>query len=66
MKEIRRGAGQVIISASPDELRLLLGALNEALNGPYAIPDDEWIEPIDQPAPRAHELMEQLTTLLER
>ena len=66
MKEIRRGAGQVVISASLDELRLILGALNEALNGPYAIPDDEWIELIDQPPERANELIEQLTTLLER
>lgn len=37
-----RESGQIIVSASPDEFRLVLASLNEVLNGPYAVPDDDW------------------------
>ena len=66
MQELSRDSEQVVISASLDELRLLLGALNEALNGPYAIPDDEWTALLGQPPERASELIRQLIALLEQ
>ena len=66
MQELRRESGQVVISASLDELRLLLGATNEALNGPYAIPDEDWTELVGQPPERALELLEQLAAILEQ
>ncbi len=33
-------SGQIIVSASTDELRLVLPSLNEVLHRPYAVPDD--------------------------
>ena len=66
MQELSRDSERIVVSASRDELRLLLGALNEAFNGPYAIPDDEWTELIDQPPERASALIRELTALLGR
>ncbi len=36
-----QGARQIIVSASADELRLVLTSLKEVLNRRYAVPDDD-------------------------
>ncbi len=36
-----RESGQIIVSASADELRLVLTSLKEVLNRRYAVPDDD-------------------------
>jgi hypothetical protein len=66
MQEVRREGDEVVLSMSLDELRLLTGALNEARNGPYAIPEDEWGGLVGQPPERASALLGQLLTILER
>jgi hypothetical protein len=66
VEEIERQDDQVTVSASTEELRLLVGALNEALNGGYAIPADEWLDLVGQPPERASALLAALGTILER
>ncbi len=66
MEEVRRDGDEVQVRVSTLELRALLGALNEALNGAYAIPEDEWEPLVGQPAAAAEELADSLMTILER
>ena len=66
MEEVQRDGDQVQVRVSTRELRTLLGALNEALNGGYAIPEDEWEPLVGQPAAAAEALVESLLTILER
>lgn len=56
--------GRIVVSASPDELRLMLAALNEMLNGPYAIPDYDWDSLVGQTQARASELADALYGIL--
>lgn len=55
---------RIVVSASPDELRLMLAAVNEMLNGPYAIPDYDWDNLVGQPQARASELADELYRIL--
>ena len=64
MEEIRREGEQVVVSLSLDELRLMLGTLNESINGPYAMPADEWGPLVGQPIERAEMLMDAISDLL--
>ncbi|MBV9819058.1 MAG: hypothetical protein JOZ07_12010 [Solirubrobacterales bacterium] len=66
MRELSRESEEVTIVASLQELRLLLGTLNEALNGAFAIPDEDWDDLIGQPTGRASELADRLAEILER
>jgi hypothetical protein len=66
MEEVRRNGEQVVVSASREELRLLVGVLNEAVNGGYAIPLDEWEGLVGQPPDEAGALLDALVTILER
>jgi hypothetical protein len=66
MHEQERTSDQILVSVSAEELRLLLGTLNEALNGPYAIPSDEWIDLVGQPPERVASLLGQIGAILER
>ena len=65
MEKIRRDGEQVEVRASVDEVRLLVGTLNEALNGGYAFPPAEWEVLVGQPPERAEELLARLLELLE-
>lgn len=56
--------GRIVVSASPDELRLMLAALNEMLNGPFAIPDADWDNLVGQPPARASALADELYEIL--
>jgi hypothetical protein len=66
MQEQERKSDQILVSVSLDELRLLLGTMNEALNGPYAIPADEWIDLVGQPPERVAALLGQIGAIVER
>jgi hypothetical protein len=66
MQEQERTSDQILVSVSLDELRLLLGIVNEALNGPYAIPADEWIDLVGQSPERVAALLGQIGTIVER
>ena len=65
MEEIGRDGDQLRVRVSTAELRTLLGALNEALNGAYAIPEDEWEPLVGGPPEVAERLVESLLTILE-
>ena len=66
MEELERTGDEITVRASPDELRLILGAVNESLNGPYAIPADEWGGLVGQPPERGERLIDALMQILER
>jgi hypothetical protein len=66
MQEVRRDGERVVVEVTLDELRLITGAVNEALNGPYAIPVDDWEALVGQPPERADALLDSLSTILER
>ena len=59
-----RESGQIVVGLSADELRLVLACVNEVLNGPHAVDDEEWSDLIGQPQQRAVELAEGIATVL--
>ena len=66
MQEVRRDGDNLTVSVTMDELRLLIGALNESLNGGYAFPADEWGALVGQPPERGDELLHALLEIAER
>lgn len=66
MREIGRDGDEVQLSVSTRELRTVLGALNEALNGAYAIPEDEWAGLVGTSPEAADVLIRSLVEILER
>ena len=66
MRELSRDGDQVVASVSLEEVRLLIGTLNEALNGAYAIPDDEWPDLVGQSPHAAARMLDALAGIVER
>ena len=65
MREIERDGDEVTVRATVVELRLIVGALNESLNGAYALPEDEWEPLVGAPPERAASVLRSLVAMFE-